>query len=541
MDLKSSDEIEHTREYVPILQNENEAARAEVDVRLVLLLLWGLNQVQGDWRKTFDFNKVPPLSPKIPWMEEIPKTEIHTFLKKALERAEEEGQEFEIPASPSYRDFDHVLEVAFAMPLLKELRTGYQHKNAVKDIVREFLERKTYNLPAGVPAVIPARIIESSDEGAQIALGNLARPEVIEGVRKQLLAPIHEALTTERPSAEAQMSTRKASELSNYQALKKHVLKARKSSFTTVAVDSAEELRAAALLDRTTDVVGWVYNHRSGVGYFIEYDWQGYTARYYPDFIVRAKFGEVFHNFIVEVKGRMDERDRRKAKRAKAYCEMLTEYDKEPWHYILLMENKPEKREDITWWEKRTGATFADLLKHHEGLPLYPKGASNPPAPASLRVVPSVPKAEQYEKAVPVYDLAVAAGGFGTSQSPQPIGWMHVKPSRPVDKRMFVAQVVGSSMEDGIPNGVWGLFRLFLTPPSPTAIDGRRVVVQLHETDPDTGGQYTLKRWRVTKYAADGGVERVELRPDNPDYKSIKLSAKDGEIRPVAEFLEIVS
>ena len=62
------------------------------------------------------------------------------------------------------------------------------------------------------------------------------------------------------------------------------------------------------------DVVGWVYNHRSGVGYSIEYDWQGYQSRYFPDFIARAKTGEVFHNFIIEVKGRMDERDRAKAR-----------------------------------------------------------------------------------------------------------------------------------------------------------------------------------------------------------------------------------
>ncbi|MGH7270037.1 MAG: hypothetical protein ACREJ3_06360, partial [Polyangiaceae bacterium] len=75
----------------------------------------------------------------------------------------------------------------------------------------------------------------------------------------------------------------------------------------------------------------------------------------------------------------------------------------------------------------------------------------------------------------------------------------------------------------------------------PTAIDGRRVIVQLREDDPDTGGQYTLKRWRVTKYTDDGGIASVELRPDNPDFKTIKLSAKDGEIRPVAEFLEIVT
>lgn len=34
--------------------------------------------------------------------------------------------------------------------------------------------------------------------------------------------------------------------------------------------------------------------------------------------------------------------------------------------------------------------------------------------------------------------------------------------------------------------------------PSPAALDGRRVVVELHDaTDPETGGQYTLKRLKV--------------------------------------------
>jgi hypothetical protein len=108
---------------------------------------------------------------------------------------------------------------------------------------------------------------------------------------------------------------------------------------------------------------------------------------------------------------------------------------------------------------------------------------------------------------------------------------------------MFVAKVVGHSMEDAIPDGSWGLFRLFaagVAPPS-TALDGKRVIVQLRaQADPETGGQYTLKRWRVTKHTADGGVEQIELRPDNPDFVANRYTAKDGEIRAVAEFLELV-
>jgi hypothetical protein len=155
----------------------------------------------------------------------------------------------------------------------------------------------------------------------------------------------------------------------------------------------------------------------------------------------------------------------------------------------------------------------------------------------------TVPERDQFHTAIPVYDLAVAAGSFGTSQSPEAIGWMHVQPSHQMDKRMFVAHIVGHSMEDGIPDGSWGLFRLFTAGavPAPGALDGKRVIVQLRaEADPETGGQYTLKRWRVTKHSADGGVEQIELRPDNPGFVPKKYTAKDGDIRAVAEFLEVV-
>jgi SOS-response transcriptional repressor LexA len=539
IDEKSSDEIEHSREYVPILQNPDEQAREGVDVRLVRFE--GLIQAQADWRKHFDFNKVAPLTPKIPWMEEMPETEIHTFLKKALDQGEHEGQTFSLPSNPSYRDFDHVVEVAYAIPLLKDLKASYQHKTAVKDVVRMFLERKTFAVPAGMPISFD-KVIEAGD--ARLALGNLARPEVIERVRHTLLPVLHEALSAERPSAEALLSKRRAAELRSYQALKRNVLpNLKKSTFTSAAFDSKEELRVAVLLDDAADVVGWVYNHRSGVGYSIEYDWQGFTARYFPDFICRAKFGEVFHNFIIEVKGRLDERDKAKARRGRRYCELLTEYDQEPWHYLLLLENQQENRSDITWWEQRSTHEIAHLLRHHESLPFLPKGSSQPPGAPTLTVLPSVAENEKYQSAVPVYDLAIAAGGFSDAQAPDAKGWAKVHTARQLDKRTFVARVVGHSMEDGIPDGSWGLFRMWPagSAPSATALDGRRVVVQLRDaTDPDTGGMYTLKRWKVTKRSADAGVQEVELRPDNPAFKTIKFSAKDGDVRAVAEFLEVV-
>jgi len=132
----------------------------------------------------------------------------------------------------------------------------------------------------------------------------------------------------------------------------------------------------------------------------------------------------------------------------------------------------------------------------------------------------------------PSTSLAAAAGGLANRRRQKSLaGPRSVTPSTPLDKRTFVAKVVGHSMETLIPDGSWALFRLFPggAAPAATALDGRRVVVQLREAaDPEHGGSYTLKRWHVVKLASDGGVEEVELRPDNPDFKPMRMRVLTG-------------
>jgi len=95
-------------------------------------------------------------------------------------------------------------------------------------------------------------------------------------VKKALLPCLQEAITAERRTTEAQLSERKTDQIASYQALKKHVVDApKKSCFDRAAVENDVEEAVARLLDEAKDVTGWVYNHRSGVGYCIEYDWQG--------------------------------------------------------------------------------------------------------------------------------------------------------------------------------------------------------------------------------------------------------------------------
>ncbi len=182
IERKGKDEIDHRPEYVAIPPVEEEEAREAVDVRLVRV--GEPRSGAREWRSDLNVGKLPGLAPRLPWLTRIDSTFIKTWLKTALQMGEREGQEFTLPAEPSYRDFDHIIEMAYAIPLLRELRVAHAHKNSVKDVVREFLERKTFALPAG----IPIRFDEVEDPAdATIALGNLSRPEVVEAVRGALL------------------------------------------------------------------------------------------------------------------------------------------------------------------------------------------------------------------------------------------------------------------------------------------------------------------------------------------------------------------
>jgi hypothetical protein len=534
IERKDGKDIDHRPEYVAVPPVEQLELREAVDVRLVRI---GEPRAGArDWRKDLDVGKLPGLGPRLPWLAEIDRTVIKTWLKAALQAGEQEGQEFTLPSDPSYRDFDHVIEVAYAIPMLRDMRLAFTHKNAVKEAVREFLERKTFALPAG----IPIRFDEVKDaESAIIALGNLSRPEVGEAVRSALRQPIHDAVQKSLRATRADIEERRASRISGYQAVKQGLLEhLKKSPFQRLAGANPEERRLAVLLEDCRDVVGWVFNHRHGVGYSIPYDWQGHSARYFPDFVVRAKFGAVFHNFIIEVKGRLDDKDKAKAIRGRRWCELLTENDVEPWHFIMLVENEALDREDITWWQRQSVQTIEDLLRHHEGLSLVPEPGA-PPAGVQ-EVLPTVRSDEQFRTALPVYDLAEKVAGWNTDVSPKIQGWAEVG-RQPLDSEMFLGKVVGRSMEPAIPEGAWGLFRsLPGTDLTPTSLDGRRVLALLRsKLDPETG-KYTIKRWKVTKMGPDGKPLEVTLTPDNRALKPIVITLADEEVQVVAEYLETV-
>jgi SOS-response transcriptional repressor LexA len=105
---------------------------------------------------------------------------------------------------------------------------------------------------------------------------------------------------------------------------------------------------------------------------------------------------------------------------------------------------------------------------------------------------------------------------------------------------MFIAQVVGKSMEPAIPDGSYCLFS---SPVSGTR-QGKTVLVQLRDaTDPETGQRYTVKRYESEKAKAGDSWRHVKitLKPVNLDFEPIILTDEGGgPLQVVAELVEVL-
>ncbi len=539
---KASDEITHEPEYVPIVPVEDDGARAERDVRLVRFD--GLYEEQPDWRRDLPIEALPPLVPRFAWKDAPGPLEVKTTLREALEQTvTNEGLDFTISAEPGYRDVEGVLVNLYVNPLLNRLKAGYSHRPALKGLVREFLERRTFALPPGRPIRLDS--VPNADEGLAI-VGNLARGEVVNKVRETLLPILEEAMKTAVPVTRARIITASAAELEPYQALRRWVLEpTQKSVFARQAMGNDLELRVARLLERMPEVTGWVYNHRRAPGWSLDYVWRDLRVPYYPDFLVRARIDGVWHQLIVESKGRFDDRDRAKAMEALALCETLTRYDSEPWQYLFLLENASAGRSDVSDLEALSEPTLRDAIRLQEEHGLLPAASASLPlfSGTDLSIEDEVPVFDQFRTAVPVYDLVPLGGGFSEPQAPRAQGWMRVQVGRRLSKGMYVSKVEGRSMEPGVPSGSWCLFRHFPpgSAPSPVALNGRRVVVQLRADESVTdGGTYTLKRLRVREVDEHGAARVVSLVPDSPLYGERRIDRAAGDVTIVAELLEVV-
>lgn len=194
--------------------------------------------------------------------------------------------------------------------------------------------------------------------------------------------------------------------------------------------------------------------------------------------------------------------------------------------------------------DAETAAWFRGLLDTGETVAgrvdrgAVPEALATIPLPAAVNRDDLAPG-----RAVEVLDLAIAAGGFGSERSPAAIGWAEVPDGLPASPEYFIARVRGDSMNRRIPNGAWCLFR---RSPSGT-LDGRVLVVAHRDfRDPDTGAQYTIKRYRRQRTVGVDGVSSaiaVRLEPETwaDGYSPIDLDAAHADdLSVVAELVEVL-
>lgn len=163
-----------------------------------------------------------------------------------------------------------------------------------------------------------------------------------------------------------------------------------------------------------------------------------------------------------------------------------------------------------------------------------------------FRVLPDG-EIEPYVNAVPLVDLEVAAGEFSPEQVvDEGLGdhtWVALESRFEPSRDLFVARVVGESMNRRIPNGAYCLWKR-----SPGGTRNERVMLVSHRNvlDPETESRFTVKIYSSEKvFDAEGNWLhfRVTLRPHStdPGFGPIVFDGEEaGELRIVAEMLEVL-
>lgn len=154
-------------------------------------------------------------------------------------------------------------------------------------------------------------------------------------------------------------------------------------------------------------------------------------------------------------------------------------------------------------------------------------------------------RVKPFKNAVPLVDLKLAAGLFSDVQSfdINDAEWIELPDIYRPQPGMFVAQVIGESMNRRIPNGGWCLFRA-----NPEGTRVGKVVVAQHRSisDPELGGSYTVKVYSSDKERmSDGGWRhvRVELSPDSTDpaFKSMVFGPESADaVQVIAEMVAVL-
>jgi hypothetical protein len=147
----------------------------------------------------------------------------------------------------------------------------------------------------------------------------------------------------------------------------------------------------------------------------------------------------------------------------------------------------------------------------------------------------------QFKQYLPVYSLRAAAGKFAENHEVYEEGWMKVNIGKKLNERMFVVKAFGHSMEPLIHDNSYCVFQVY----TGGSRQGKIVLAQHHDiADIDTGGSYTVKRYKSEKQLEEDGTWRhskITLDPLNKAYDPIILTGvEEGDFKIIAEFVAVL-
>lgn len=137
---------------------------------------------------------------------------------------------------------------------------------------------------------------------------------------------------------------------------------------------------------------------------------------------------------------------------------------------------------------------------------------------------------------LPLFSLKAAATRFGEESEIEESGWVKAPAGLRLSEGMFVAKVVGRSMEPLIPDGSLCIFRA----PVIGSRQGKRLLIEQFGVT-ESSARYTVKRYTSRKVQTEEEEWRhasIRLEPLNPEFPAFELEG--DRFRVIAEFVQVL-
>lgn len=219
------------------------------------------------------------------------------------------------------------------------------------------------------------------------------------------------------------------------------------------------------------------------------------------DRVIRAKLDTLDYQWIAVTSFELDDR--------KAMVQKIARIAK----FLVGKERQRELRDDTSWYDQAS--------------------VDRPPTKTARPVLRLIRCDAPEPDAIPIFDLRIAAGSFSDGQSPEPIGFARVQ-GAPPQPGLFVAQVVGDSMDQVAPRGAWCLWQHVGAGGVPPVAVGEDIILRRpDQVDPELG-RFTFKRLLETP---DG--RKLAPVSQNAAHRAIGLSPGE-DVQAVARFIAVV-